>query len=152
MMNLTIQVDDQLLKAVTAKASALGISTAEFAEKAIRNALSSVPTPSLTFDDELPGVQQYAPHIEKAMRRVKRLDDGIEFTLNGNHKGLERLFSAEEWSKMVKEKGFSPNIFGKQFLKYIERYNRKHGTIAEILDKTTDNKQPYRKVGAPASE
>lgn len=152
MMSLTIQVDDHLLKAVTAKASALGISTAEFAEKAIRNALSSAPTPSLAFDDELPGVQQYAPHLEKAMRRLKRLDDGITFTLNGNYKGWERLFSAEEWDKMKKEEGFSPNNFGKQFLKYIERYNRKHGPIAEILDKTSDNKQPYRKVREPASE
>lgn len=151
MMSLTIQVDDQLLKAVTAKASELGISTAEFAEKAIRNALSSAPTPSLASDDALPGVQQYAPYLEKAMRRLKRLDDGTTFTLNGNYKGWERLFSAEEWTKM-REGGISPNNFGKLFLKYIERYNSKHGKIAEILPKTSDNKQPYRKVGAPASE
>jgi hypothetical protein len=152
MMSLTIQVDDQLLMAVIAQASALGISTAEFAEKAIRAALSSGPMPSLAFDDELPAVRQYGPHIEKAMRRLKRLEDGITFTLNGNFKGWVRLFSTEEWAQMVAEEGFSPNIFGKQFLQYIKRYNRKHGPIAKILPKTSDNKQPYRKVGALASE
>lgn len=89
-------------------------------------------------------------HLEDAIRRVKRLENGTLFTLNPHNKRYHSLFSAEEWAKLGKD--IPVTAFGELFLKHIEDYNREHGLIAEILEKLTNNRQPYRKVGPPASE
>ncbi|HEX5753709.1 MAG TPA: hypothetical protein VFZ09_46395 [Archangium sp.] len=90
------------------------------------------------------------PYLKDALQRVQRLADGTLFTLNPHNKRYQSLYTAEEWANIRKR--ISVTTFGERFLKYIEDYNRDHGLIAEILEKLTNNRQPYRKVGPPASE
>jgi hypothetical protein len=82
-------------------------------------------------------------YLAEAVTRARAMRPDDRFTLNADHRGTARLFTRDEWRRMLNDPSFSPTTFGKEFK---DALTNPRDAIAELLEKTSDNRQIYRRV------
>jgi hypothetical protein len=137
MPRLELTLEDQLMNDLTAMALKQRVSSETLCLEVLKRYISSSK-----IDNEDPGKDGYERYINSAINRIKSLNSGTKFSLNGNHRDSIRLFTKDEWTIMNNQDGFVPNRFGKYFAQCVNNH-KDLKEIVEPSDKGSDNKQRY---------